>query len=63
MLWIRSREIGMFDAIRLTDPCQAETARINEPLKRGAIGQSCIPCLKMAIAESSVDLKSGDRYV
>ena len=53
----------MFNAIRLSDPCQAGTARINEPCERGAIDIKCSDCVIKSIAESSTDPKSGDRYV
>ncbi|WP_406537950.1 hypothetical protein [Fibrobacter sp.] len=53
----------MFSAIRLKGPCQAGTARINEPWKRGAIDKECVSIMKKSIAESSLDPKSGDRYV
>ena len=53
----------MFNAIRLSGPCQAETARIDEPWKRGAIDTICSGSVVKSIAESSTDPKSGDRYV
>ncbi|MBR2091266.1 MAG: hypothetical protein IJ905_13155 [Fibrobacter sp.] len=53
----------MFNAIRLSGPCQAGTARINEPCERGAIDIKCSDCVIKSIAESSTDPKSGDRYV
>ena len=52
----------MFNANRLKGPCQARTARINEPWKRGAIDYRCI-FFNASIAESHTDPKSGDRYV
>ena len=63
MLWIPNREIGMSNAIRLKGPCQAGTARINEPWERGAIDMVCVSIMNKSIAESSFDPKSGDRYV
>ena len=53
----------MFNAIRLSGPCQAETVRIDEPWKRGAIDSGSFDCVFKSIAESSTDPKSGDRYV
>ena len=53
----------MFKAIRLSGPCQAGTARIDEPWKRGAIYFRCSDSVFKSIAESSTDPKSGDRYV
>jgi len=61
MLWIRSRETGMNNENRLKDPCQAKTARINEPWKRGAIDYRSVFFIE-SIAESHKDPKSGDRY-
>ena len=61
MPWTRSRETGMNDENRLKDPCQAKTARINEPWKRGAIDNK-IFVFNESIAESHKDPKSGDRY-
>ena len=63
MPWTRSRGIDMFNAIRLSGPCQAGTARINEPWERGAIDFKCTDSVLKSIAESSTDPKSGDRYV
>lgn len=53
----------MSNAIRLSGPCQAGTARINEPWERGAIDLRCSDGVFKSIAESSTDPKSGDRYV
>ena len=53
----------MSNAIRLKGPCQAGTARINEPWQRGAIDKECVFIMNKSIAESSLDPKSGDRYV
>ena len=53
----------MFNAKRLSGPCQAGTARINEPCERGAIDSGSSDCVFKSIAESSTDPKSGDRYV
>ena len=53
----------MFNAIRLSGPCQAGTARINEPWERGAIDSRYFESVFKSIAESSTDPKSGDRYV
>ncbi len=53
----------MFKAIRLSGPCQAGTARIDEPWKRGAIDFRSSGSVVKSIAESSTDPKSGDRYV
>ena len=53
----------MSNAIRLKGPCQAGTARINEPWERGAIDTICSDSVIKSIAESSTDPKSGDRYV
>ena len=53
----------MFNAIRLSGPCQAGTARIDEPCERGAIDPRCFDSAFKSIAESSTDPKSGDRYV
>ncbi|WP_173474823.1 hypothetical protein [Fibrobacter succinogenes] len=53
----------MCNAKRLSGPCQAGTARINEPWKRGAIDVNCSFMKNKSIAESSLDPKSGDRYV
>ena len=63
MPWIRSRGIDMSNAIRLSGPCQAGTARINEPWERGAIDSRYFESVFKSIAESSTDPKSGDRYV
>ena len=53
----------MSNAIRLKGPCQAGAARINEPWQRGAIDMGCFSIMIKSIAESSLDPKSGDRYV
>ncbi|MBQ2559608.1 MAG: hypothetical protein IKN03_07655 [Fibrobacter sp.] len=53
----------MSNAIRLSGPCQAGTARIDEPWKRGAIDFRSSDNVIKSIAESSTDPKSGDRYV
>ena len=63
MLWTRSRGIDMSNLRRLKGPCQAGTARIDEPWERGAIDSRGNFFSLRSIAESHTDPKSGDRYV
>ena len=49
----------MSNAIRLSGPCQAGTARIDEPWKRGAIDSGSFDCVFKSIAESSTDPNRG----
>lgn len=53
----------MCEVIRLKGPCQAGATRLNESRERGAIDVAEFFFLHQAIAESSTDPKSGDRYV
>lgn len=62
MLWTRNRETDMFSSIRLKDPCQARTTRIDESWERGAIDFEFLSQYQ-SIAESCEEHKSGDRYV